>query len=611
VTSHPSLSLLSFISKSAEGRESVVYVLGFPFIMNPTTMAAPVTKPLYSPLGLSETRLLTLLPGNEEDRAIRCTLKHATLKIETARDIQYWRLQESLSRSKAKRLVRRLSRFGQPAYEALSYCWGSDEAYDSIDINGHQVSVGRNLWMALHHLRYPAGGKKRALWVDAICVNQRDLAERSAQVAVMYAIYNRASEVIIWLGEEYDESDYALEAIAASTQLDSERTFRPEAQKAIWSLYNRPYWGRLWILQEVCLAEKLRLCCGWKSIPWDHFDHFWMHFRHFIQSAASDKRTSLQRSYLLPESLEKLMDMTHRRTCFSGMLHLLQVSRHLQCSDIRDRVFGLVGLLHQRLGSDPLQADYSINLQQLYVDVMEWYVKNEANRCEDVLSMSQVLRDALGPPFLQTPETGALFHCWKSVPYHIRPKIGIMASDHVTCIGPLLRSQPSPWGMYLDLHILHEEMPGNGPDATSRPSDSEALEAPKEFHRAVYQRMYNSEDKEVVKRILDFEGQCCAFVSADGAAFLGSPNVKLGDGICCMNKDDEKELWIIRLADNESTSSSPGMYGNTTYRAVEIMGPAFRFREPAVTTFLPELEKASQAVLDDSSEWNQSLSYYR
>lgn len=71
------------------------------------------------------------------------------------------------------------------------------------------------------------------------------------------------------------------------------------------------------------------------------------------------------------------MDMMHRRTSFAGMLQLLQVSRHLQCWDIRDRVYGLLGLLHQRVGTDPIQADYSLSVQQLYVDVMEWYIKNE------------------------------------------------------------------------------------------------------------------------------------------------------------------------------------------------------------------------------------------
>lgn len=204
-------------------------------------MAATTTRPLYLPTGPSEIRLLTLLPGDSQDRQIRCTLKHVTLQIESARDIQYWRLQESLARSKAKRLFRRWQRFGQPMYEALSYCWGQDEVYEFIDIDGHEVPVRRNLWLALHHLRYPEAGRRRVIWVDAICVNQEDLSERSAQVAIMYAIFNRASEVIIWLGEEYEESDYALEAIAATNQFESERTFRPEAQRAILSLYNRPY----------------------------------------------------------------------------------------------------------------------------------------------------------------------------------------------------------------------------------------------------------------------------------------------------------------------------------------------------------------------------------
>lgn len=148
-------------------------------------MAKPTNRPLYSPLSPSQIRLLTLLPSDSQDRNIQCTLKQVSLHIKSAREIQYWKVQEPLTRSRTQRRLRQWKSIGQPRYEALSYCWGPDVIYDSIEINGHQVPVRRGLWAALHHLRYLSGGKERVLWIDAICINQDDLSERSHQVAIV------------------------------------------------------------------------------------------------------------------------------------------------------------------------------------------------------------------------------------------------------------------------------------------------------------------------------------------------------------------------------------------------------------------------------------------
>ena len=64
--------------------------------------------------------------------------------------------------------------------------------------------LGSSLYYALHHLRQP--DQSRYLWIDAICINQEDLDERSQQVGLMRQIYSQASHVVVWLGPEADDS---------------------------------------------------------------------------------------------------------------------------------------------------------------------------------------------------------------------------------------------------------------------------------------------------------------------------------------------------------------------------------------------------------------------
>jgi len=101
-------------------------------------------------------------------------------------------------------------------YDALSYVWGSSEKRRSIFINKHELAVTENLHAALSHLRDK--NLERILWVDAICINQADIQERSYQVRSMGKIYSKGSRVIVWLGEAVDNSDQALEAIRVAVE---------------------------------------------------------------------------------------------------------------------------------------------------------------------------------------------------------------------------------------------------------------------------------------------------------------------------------------------------------------------------------------------------------
>jgi hypothetical protein len=119
-----------------------------------------------TPQEKDEIRLLHLNPGSET-APIVCTLSHVKLSQ-------------------------------KPRYEALSYRWGAEVPSKTLEIDNKTRHVRENLYFALKHLRHRR--RPRILWVDALCINQADDAERSHQVFRMSAIYSQERRVCVWLG---------------------------------------------------------------------------------------------------------------------------------------------------------------------------------------------------------------------------------------------------------------------------------------------------------------------------------------------------------------------------------------------------------------------------
>ena len=148
----------------------------------------------YPALPAGNIRVLRLLPSEANDAPLECQLFDYPL---LGRPVQ-----------------------SSCPYEALSYVWGSEQKPFSISIlsrrstasePAQKLRIGANLDGALRHLR--DGYAERLLWIDALCINQDDLDEKTAQVQLMANVYARASRVVVWLGDGNDTGEEALEAI--------------------------------------------------------------------------------------------------------------------------------------------------------------------------------------------------------------------------------------------------------------------------------------------------------------------------------------------------------------------------------------------------------------
>ncbi|KAL3602978.1 hypothetical protein FPOAC2_07295 [Fusarium poae] len=150
-------------------------------------------------------------------------------------------------------------------YEALSYTWGSPDTKHSIWIEGNELPITANCHAALARLRDDCFD--RIIWVDAICIDQANKDERGMQVQLMAEIYCKASQVIVWLGEPTPETAGAFEII----RCQAEGRWITSEPRSVLALLRRPWFRRIWVLQEVAAARHVVVACGESQIKGDIF----------------------------------------------------------------------------------------------------------------------------------------------------------------------------------------------------------------------------------------------------------------------------------------------------------------------------------------------------
>lgn len=286
--------------------------------------------------------------------------------------------------------------FSAPRFEALSYAWGAADDPVGISVyedakggsrNGY-VRVTQNLATALPYLRHE--NEERVLWIDAICVNQQDLVERSNQVRKMADIYSRAERVVVWLGPESENSANALQRLhvlgshvtvdwtsfryRANTKQDRDLanqnvdvSFTEEDFSAIHALFCRSWFERLWVRQEVQLATVAILVCGYSMIPWNTF-------RNAVRCLYTKLRLRSIRAF--SDRLNLIENIVDYSGSYTGLGRRAYSAGDCKCSDERDRIFAILGVLHhtdkERWSFEP---NYTSTLCQVYEDVSFSYME--------------------------------------------------------------------------------------------------------------------------------------------------------------------------------------------------------------------------------------------
>jgi hypothetical protein len=343
----------------------------------------------YRQLRSDEFRLLYLLPPDNKSATIKCRIRHTRLR-------------------------------SPPKYQALSYAWSyevdseprtvrqgntqymifAEDGYgpQNILVNGHNFTITNNLYFALKRLR--AGLKKpRTLWIDQICINQKDVDERSSQVLHMRRIYTQAEVVVIWLGKQDKFSEVAMPFLPVFTDaLEQEDLALSEAGlqahlkdeyfhaqvTTLHFLLDRPWWHRVWVIQEVALAKQAVVCCGSDFYLYDDFE------RLFHAVLDGRVRSLLGRDGIPQETLGILFLLLDSCTGGASLSQLkLEQSRgqrvalstalkhtsNFLATDPRDKVFALLGLTSENL----MRPDYRLTTLQVYSSAMTCMLKEDGD----------------------------------------------------------------------------------------------------------------------------------------------------------------------------------------------------------------------------------------
>jgi len=286
-------------------------------------------------------------------------------------------------------------------YEALSYVWGSTADPVPILVGSsrrHTISVTQNLAIALQHLRNP--NRSRSLWVDAVCIDQDNLKERSYQVTLMGDIYRAACRVVVWLGPEEHDSSHAFDimhAIGSSIDVDwtnltyktkeavdnpsssmleelQNYGFQDQGAHAVSRLLQRHWFERLWIRQEIGLATQATVRCGRLSMPW----HLFQDAIAFIYLNCGVLMVTLGDQYA---SFASRIVLLHG-VCARGVYHLQHLRgdlAHVLCSDPRDKIYGMLSVLHPSQHNIGIVPDYTRDVALVYQDITIRFINHTRN----------------------------------------------------------------------------------------------------------------------------------------------------------------------------------------------------------------------------------------
>lgn len=263
-------------------------------------------------------------------------------------------------------------------YTALSYMWGDAKDTRTVKLCGHDHDVTSNLETMLRHIRLQ--DQTIRVWVDALCINQKHLEERSVQVLLMGSIYSYAEHTIIYLGDATETSNRFFQALPASSSpntcinkhLPGEFTTQDELSTrnellalAETELLSRPWFHRQWILQELVLSKDPWVQCGSIRARWTTLIDRLCNFKTDSRSGPTESLISI------------LLDMDRmRKANLDGskkltLWQLLKMRKGFRASDPRDMVFALLGLIDQSLVDDPrIKAAYDKPYKEVLSDTV-------------------------------------------------------------------------------------------------------------------------------------------------------------------------------------------------------------------------------------------------
>jgi len=284
----------------------------------------------YKALGApDEIRLVEILPGMDSE-TLRCRILHRRLK-----DVVF-------------------------GYTALSYTWGSTKWIHQVSCEPPSsgfLTITGNCFSAMLRLRHRVHAT--TIWIDAICINQTDIPERNSQVGMMGDIYSKADETIVYLGDNGNESEIAMQYVRSFSNSAAPRDPSDKEKRALSLLLDRAWFNRMWVLQEVYLSRFVTVVCGDDSASWNA-----------LWGAADYIRT--HRSKFDWPYLPPVLTLRKEKSNFR-LWELLSATRPCASTDPRDKLFALAAIVSD--AERPIiRPDYNMSAEEVYTNLVTHFL---------------------------------------------------------------------------------------------------------------------------------------------------------------------------------------------------------------------------------------------
>ncbi|KAF2239889.1 hypothetical protein EV356DRAFT_562657 [Viridothelium virens] len=220
----------------------------------------------------------------------------------------------------------------------------------------------------------------------------------------MAKVYGTARQVVVWLGPESTDSRLALELTSwfdrwyrqtldenGHSQLlkESLGLWRKNLslRQPVMHLFQRPWFSRLWVLQEVAFARDIVAYCGRLQISFKTLIFFGGCLRDVMERDGTADYSVIRA--LTPVHI---MDTALSEPSHQHLMPLIMVSSFQDTSNPRDKVYAVLNRFKPSSSELPkerplLQPDYSLSLSQVFLKTARAFI--EYDQCLDLLSLAQ------------------------------------------------------------------------------------------------------------------------------------------------------------------------------------------------------------------------------
>jgi hypothetical protein len=337
-------------------------------------------------------------------------------------------------------------------YDAVSYHWGKARFTEEIYIQGRTLKVSPVVEDLLYRLS--SYTHERFLWIDAICINQLDKAEKDLQIPLMRDIYRNAASAIVWLDGVKDAwiarrmlAGIWHEYVFGTTEscLGMLRMYSEPNADMGWmqliNLFAHPWFRRVWVIQEIVMAPKAVVLASGEMLQFDHIAGFakMMSSNPYGLVIQRSSAPGIEDDSCIGVGHANLMAMLSERRDEPrlDLAVLLGIFSDFLATEDVDRIYGLLGLLRPDEASQPhLQPDSSRSVEALYTSVARHLIISEP---AETLSYAGIgYRRKLGSLPSWAPD-------WTSVGQRATSRLHFSRTAHAAkfSLGSLIQAVPS------------------------------------------------------------------------------------------------------------------------------------------------------------------------